>query len=373
MDDVINIIDSNLLKSNVQLSGGITIPAKDFITYSVLPYLPSNNDISLKNGEIISLKKFIEEYVLTECIKNYNGNFKKYYEEVAIGNIKEIVNSTANVKFEDENKVDGMTKQTELELEKELESVEYSVSTDEKEPDIIVEKSGEVSILKKNNKGNLSFESKYLHTLKKSDNFELILELQSLQFSLALFDIVLFSNKNKEVSKVQTESNKVVSDFENVKSKIKSDQDLEYVVNYLKHIETIGTVGKFYSKPLLEKLDIKKEKDEIITTTEFIPQLEPIIEPQKESRLLPEVEELLKQIDNQDKLWDVFKDNVRYTSFDSKDKEEMIEKYKELLSKVNEYKVNNKISSVVAEDLIDNIEEKIESLSETQEFTGYGY
>ena len=33
--------------------------------------------------------------------------------------------------------------------------------------------------MEKNNKGNLSFESKYLHTLKKSDNFELILELQN--------------------------------------------------------------------------------------------------------------------------------------------------------------------------------------------------
>lgn len=369
MDNVINIIDSNLLKGNVQLSGGISIPTRDFITYSVLPYLPSKNDVELKTGEVIPLKKFIEEYVLIECIKNYNGNFKKYYSDIAIGNVNEIISNTANVKFEEENKVDGMTKKTEEEIEKELESVEYSISTNETEPDIIVEKTGEVSILKKNKKGNLSFESKYLHTLKKSENFELVLELQSLQFSLALFDIVLFSNKNKDVSKVQTESNKVVSDFKNVKSKIKDDKDLEYVIDYLKQIETIGTVGKFYSKPLLEKLDIKQEKE----VEPPIAPIEPKVESKVETSLLPEVEELLNQIDNQDKLWDVYKDNVRYTSFDAKDKEEMVAKYKDLLNKINEYKVNNKISSSVAEDLIDNIEEKIESLTDTQEFIGYGY
>lgn len=370
MENILNSFDSNLLNGNVQLASGINIPVKDYITYSVIPFLPNDCDnIKLKNGETIPLNIFIEKYVLSDCINNYNGNFKKYLEDVSIEDKIEENILIETINFENENKVDGMTKQTEEEIEKELESVEYSVSKDEKEPSIVALKSGEVSVLKKNDKGNLSFESKYLHTLKKSDNFELVLELQSLQFSLALFDIVLFSNKNKDVSKVQTESNKVVSDFESVKEKINNDTDMKYVKDYLEFISTIGTVGKFYSKPLLEKLGLKKE--ETIETVQVV--REELNNETQNNNLLPKVQELLNEIEKQNKLWDVFKDNVRYTSFDSKDKEEMIERFKFLKNTINEYKVSGLISAEFSLELIDDIEEKLESLTDTQEFTGYGY
>lgn len=157
------------------------------------------------------------------------------------------------------------------------------------------------------------------------------------------------------VEKVEIENNKVVKDFENVRLRINTDEDKKYLENYLKDIEKIGTVGKFYSSKLLNKLNETKEVIE---------------EKEVES---PLISELLIDIKKADQIWQVYTDNLRYTNIDSSDKERMIARYNDLLNTINDYKTKGLIDIAEAEKLTEEINDKINDLSDKNEIIGYGY
>ena len=71
-------LNPELLKSNMRLPNGIVIPAKQYIEEIVYPQLPENGIIILGNGSLLTVEQFIEEGVMYECQKNYNGDFPKY-------------------------------------------------------------------------------------------------------------------------------------------------------------------------------------------------------------------------------------------------------------------------------------------------------
>lgn len=78
---ILSQIPTEHLQKQLKLPSGKTITAKQYIEEIVLPYLPKNDFIYLKNGVKIPVTHFIMECVIYDCQERYNGDFAKYIED----------------------------------------------------------------------------------------------------------------------------------------------------------------------------------------------------------------------------------------------------------------------------------------------------
>ncbi len=78
VQSILKLINPNLLNEKMKLPNGAIISARQYIQEIVFPSLPENGIIMLKNGEFQTAVQFIEECVMFDCQRNYNGDFVKY-------------------------------------------------------------------------------------------------------------------------------------------------------------------------------------------------------------------------------------------------------------------------------------------------------
>lgn len=100
VDTIIEIINPVLLKKNLKLPNGMEISAKQYIQDIVFPFLPKNGVVILSNGSMMPVKQFIEECVICECQKDYNGDFLKYMAEKTRNNMGVISLDYYNERYE---------------------------------------------------------------------------------------------------------------------------------------------------------------------------------------------------------------------------------------------------------------------------------
>ena len=62
----------------MKLPNGMVIPFIQYLQEVVFPHLPKDGVVILSDGSIVSVKKFVEEYVTLECQEDYNGDFVRY-------------------------------------------------------------------------------------------------------------------------------------------------------------------------------------------------------------------------------------------------------------------------------------------------------
>lgn len=232
-NNIIENINSELLSRTIQLPSGIYITTKEFLEHSVIPFLPDSNRVKLINDVEISMKQFIEECVLSQCVNDYNGDFKKYYNEIVKGPILGM-----NKKQEEVDEIEIIEEQIE-----ELKLDDIPTKKDEKK--------GEASVLKKTENG-ISLESKYVSSLNIKDNFKLGLELHSMQYTIALLDVQILGSNLKDETKIQSGIDSIKADFKEAMNSVKTEEDMNIIRNELKRLETIGKIGKYFSG-ILEK------------------------------------------------------------------------------------------------------------------------
>lgn len=82
---MIEELEKNYGQKKYKLPNGIEIPFKQYMLEYVANYIDLNqNSITIKNGNSIYMKQFIEEFVLDECQKKYNGDLAKYLDEILL-------------------------------------------------------------------------------------------------------------------------------------------------------------------------------------------------------------------------------------------------------------------------------------------------
>ena len=82
-----NILNPFLKKRVLQLSDGTTISVPQFIEEVVLPKFKDAEFIKLNNGKKVSLNTFINQYVLTYCLNEYECDFDRFYFDYVDDNI----------------------------------------------------------------------------------------------------------------------------------------------------------------------------------------------------------------------------------------------------------------------------------------------
>ena len=80
-NNIIEIINPMLLNKDMKLPNGINISAKEYIQEYLYPLLPAKGNVILKNGTVLTIKQFIEEFIMGECQTEYNGDAEKYINE----------------------------------------------------------------------------------------------------------------------------------------------------------------------------------------------------------------------------------------------------------------------------------------------------
>ena len=91
---MIEELEKNYGQKKYKLPNGIEIPFKQYMLEYVANYIDLNqNSITIKNGNSIYMKQFIEEFVLDECQKKYNGDLAKYLDEILLRKNPIIVNT----------------------------------------------------------------------------------------------------------------------------------------------------------------------------------------------------------------------------------------------------------------------------------------
>lgn len=71
----------------INLSDGSIVSVDQYIEKFVLPIFKDVEIIRLKNGKEVSLNVFINQYVLTHCINEYNCDFDKFYSDYVNDNV----------------------------------------------------------------------------------------------------------------------------------------------------------------------------------------------------------------------------------------------------------------------------------------------
>lgn len=79
-------INPELLKRKVKLQNGNEIPARQFILENLFDYIPESGTFTLKsNGETISVKQYIEEYIMFELgNEKYNGDLEALLRDTVL-------------------------------------------------------------------------------------------------------------------------------------------------------------------------------------------------------------------------------------------------------------------------------------------------
>ena len=79
-------INPELLKRKVKLQNGNEIPARQFILENLFDYIPESGTFTLKsNGETISAKQYIEEYIMFELgNEKYNGDLEALLRDTVL-------------------------------------------------------------------------------------------------------------------------------------------------------------------------------------------------------------------------------------------------------------------------------------------------
>lgn len=82
IDTLIQSINPTLKNKKYKLPNGIEISFKQYMTEYVVSYIDlTKNTITLNTGATISMKNFIEEGILSDCQRIFNGDLPKYIEE----------------------------------------------------------------------------------------------------------------------------------------------------------------------------------------------------------------------------------------------------------------------------------------------------
>lgn len=87
MQSLTDILNPSLMQRMLKLPNGVEIPAKQYVQEIVYPFLPKDGIVILNNGSFLSIKQFIEEYVMFECQEKYNGDFSKFMTERTRNNL----------------------------------------------------------------------------------------------------------------------------------------------------------------------------------------------------------------------------------------------------------------------------------------------
>lgn len=100
IQSILQIINPSLLERKMKLPDGTEMSAKRYIQLIVYPKLPSTGFVILANGGVLSIKQFIEECVMNDCQKKYNGDFPRYLAENTRNNIGAISFEYDNARYE---------------------------------------------------------------------------------------------------------------------------------------------------------------------------------------------------------------------------------------------------------------------------------
>ena len=104
--DKLNSFFSNpfIRKRLLRLPNGDTITADEYVEKYVLPKISYEDDIMLKTGKKVSFDQFINKYVITNCQRDYNGDFNKFYDDYVVDNVNGFFNKN-NVNIEAISKI----------------------------------------------------------------------------------------------------------------------------------------------------------------------------------------------------------------------------------------------------------------------------
>lgn len=86
VDDILNNINEDLLNTNIVLFNGISMTVKEYIQNIYLPYIPQDGKVYLKDGSKVSIKKFIEEYLIRDGKISYGGDIYQILSNLTYGN-----------------------------------------------------------------------------------------------------------------------------------------------------------------------------------------------------------------------------------------------------------------------------------------------
>lgn len=84
--EITNYLNPYLMKMKMRYPNGAETPAVQYIQEYFSPYIPENGMITLKNGNDISVKQFIEEFVIFEGQTKYNGDVARLMEATTRNN-----------------------------------------------------------------------------------------------------------------------------------------------------------------------------------------------------------------------------------------------------------------------------------------------
>ena len=91
--EILTNLPIELLNKPLKLPDGNTMVAEEYIKNKVLPYIPTNGKVALKNGSMIPILHFIIECAIYDCQDRYNGDFSRYIEEnVVLSSINKTIN-----------------------------------------------------------------------------------------------------------------------------------------------------------------------------------------------------------------------------------------------------------------------------------------
>ena len=100
---IFNLLSDNVKQKKYLPLNGKAIATEQYIWQFVYPYLPQDGVVIMKDNSVHTVIYFIENYILKDCIENYNGDAQKYIMENTKNNLG--LTSIATTSFDGEESI----------------------------------------------------------------------------------------------------------------------------------------------------------------------------------------------------------------------------------------------------------------------------